>query len=251
MPYGLIMNVILVPAMMVGLGLLLRDTAKRIVPISLLRFWIYPGTAIHELSHTAACFATLAPVESVVLFRLDGSGEVKHQPSKLGKLGDMVIAIAPVGGGLLALWLINHLLGNPLAWAGTIKGDGAESPMFIPTLYWIAWLDIKLTLAHADWGSWRTWLMIYLSVSIAMTLMPSPQDFRNAAVGIGIVVLAVVLWVLISHLLGATTTGPVGAFLTMLLGYGHVVLYCYALGFLVMLILFGVSRLFGMIKTGK
>jgi len=251
MTLGLIINLLLVPALLVGLGMLLRSTAQKIVPTSLLRFWIYPGTAIHELSHTIACIAVFAPVHQVVLFRLDGSGEVRHGPSKLGKLGDMLIAIAPVGGGLVALWLLNLLLGNPLHWGGIVTGDGAESLMFIPALFVLCGKGLMNSLQIADFTSWKLWLMVYLSVSIAMTMMPSAQDFKNAAIGILIVVVAVIAWVLISHWLGATSSGAVGAFLTMVLGYGYVVLYCYALGFGIMLILYLLGRLFGMFRGSK
>jgi hypothetical protein len=92
----------------------LRALWTKALPPKVLAWLIAPGVAVHELSHALACLLTGAKIHSMVLFRSDGSGEVRHGPPKIKYIGDMLIALAPLAGGTACLLLLGILLRAPV-----------------------------------------------------------------------------------------------------------------------------------------
>lgn len=242
---GLCINLVLIPALVVAAGYGLRSLAVKILPLWLLRFWVYPGTAVHELSHAVACIPAMAPVQELTLFRLDGSGEVKHGPSKLGRFGDMLIALAPLVGGVVVLWLLNVVLGSPLRYASIVTGNAATDPFFLIHIGHLTAINFWESIAAANWADWRVYLLLYLVFSISLNLAPSPQDLKNATWGMVLVFVVVIAWLVIEHFLGIPVTssalaGPV----TFLLGLSHILFFYMGLSLALLGVLYGLGRLF-------
>jgi hypothetical protein len=152
-----------------------------------------PGVIVHECSHILGCLITGARIKKVVFFSEKG-GSVTYTSSKIPYLGDVVISTAP-------------LLCIPLVLAGcTWVFSQYLGCVFLP-------LPLSVGSADALFGLWAgimgmfTWnlivrfnpwflLYLYLTLTLVMSLAPSSQDIKNAAIGIGIITLGgiLILW---------------------------------------------------------
>jgi hypothetical protein len=125
--------------------------------------FLFPGIIIHELSHLIGCFLTGAKVTSFCLFSFKG-GYVRHSKPKLPLIGQALISVAPVVGGIGSLWLASYYLG-----IGITKGD---FPEMVRSLF-------------DSWTmGWPFWLFIYLAITIVICLVPSKQDVKVALGGL-------------------------------------------------------------------
>lgn len=242
----LLVNLVLIPALLMLAGYGVRQFAAKTVPTGLLRFWLYPGVAVHELSHATACLPALAKVKSIVLLRADGSGEVVHDEPRVPVLGMILISLAPLAGGPLVLVLLNSLLDNPLAFRGQVTGNGARSFVFIGHLLEFTWYDVVAAIEYGRWLSWEIYVVLIATVSISLTMVPSDQDLKNASKSIVIVLAVVAAWMVISELAGFTDD-PVVRFVTWMLGFAHIGFFCFALSLGVV----GVFALIAKLTGGK
>lgn len=189
----------------------LRALWIKAMPDRLLAYLIAPGVAVHELSHAAACVLTGAKVHSMVLFRSDGSGEVRHGPPKLKHVGDVVISLAPLGGCTLCLWLLGLLLQSPVnMYAVSAEGVQTNTFAFLWDLAGLVLRDLRLALETTSLTSWRTWVFLYFAMCFTMGMAPSRQDLKNGSVGILVLcVAALVVHLVVDRLINATGDGPV------------------------------------------
>lgn len=124
---------------------------------------ILPGVVIHELSHLIGCFITFAKVKDFKLFSFKG-GYVRHKKPKLPIVGQPIISSAPLFGGTFSLFLIYKLTGLRL-------------PNFNFSLSFV--VDI-LNIIRFNLTNYFFWIVIYLSVSILISIIPSRKDFKNS-----------------------------------------------------------------------
>ena len=136
----------------------------------------FPGVIIHELSHLFACLITLAKVEEVKLFSLSG-GFVKHKKSKLPIIGEPIISLFPVIGGTISLFIIFFLFGINLP-------DLRFNLNFI--------LESR-DLFLSEWRNLSFWILIYLSTSIIISIIPSKKDLKNSLSGLLIILIIIFL----------------------------------------------------------
>lgn len=149
-----------------------------------------PGVVIHECSHILGCLLTGAKIRNVVLLSKAG-GSVTYSPSPVPFLGDVIINSAPLFCIPLALygctWIFSTYLGcvipvlQPVLDAGDAFSSmaGQVAGMFLGNLVY-------------HFNLWFI-LYLYLTVSLVLSLAPSRQDMKNAALGGTIVVAAGVL----------------------------------------------------------
>lgn len=201
----------------------LREFWVRALPPRVVAWLAAPGVALHELSHALACLLTGAKVHSITLFRPDGSGEVKHGPSKLKHVGEVIIALAPLLGATLALWGLGALLDSPLNFYHVRAREITPGQLvFVAQLLALVGDDIALALTTAAWTDWRTYVFLYLAMCITLAMAPSRQDFKNC--GIGLLVLcgaALVVHLIVDLWLRAKGDGPVFEFIAGLLVQFH------------------------------
>lgn len=158
--------------------------AKLFSQLNFLRFSIILGIFLHEFSHYLACKITLAPVKKFYISRK--KGYVLHGKSKIPILGGFIISLAPLFVGLTGLMAVvyylnnnNHLILSSISAAKTDQ-----------------WVDVfgylKEWLFNLDYGSWKFWLSIFLSLNILATFTPSKKDYKNILAGI-------ILYIILSY----------------------------------------------------
>lgn len=132
------------------------------------RYFLAPGVIIHELAHGFACFFTGAKVSEMSLFEKDG-GHVKHTRSKIPVIGPVLISLAPLIAGIIIIFFASKFLSM-----GEINlfKDGVDAKAIISANRSIIGNLAGLTV--------KSWILLYVVISTAVTMIPSRQDFVNA-----------------------------------------------------------------------
>lgn len=159
------------------LGFLTERIWAKIMPGLKYRFFVAPGVIVHELSHALACVLFLAPIRKISFFSRAG-GFVEHGRSRFGFLGNALIAMAPIFGITLFLWLLIYGFGYGLE-IKAVDFSSADLGADIFALFESAWALIKINAS-----SGLFWLFIYLVISLVSALAPSRKDFQNALAGL-------------------------------------------------------------------
>ncbi len=133
------------------------------------RVFVAPGIVVHEFSHALLCILTGAKITKISLFDKEG-GSVRHQPSRLPILGPLMISFAPFVFGAALIILFAHWLGLKSTDLSAVQPNTASILAFVKSL-----------LHHINFRDPRNWLIIYLTLSIAVTMTPSRQDILNIA----------------------------------------------------------------------
>lgn len=135
------------------------------------RIFVAPGVILHELSHALLCTVTGAKIKKISLFDKNG-GSVEHEPSKIPLLGSVLISLAPFVAGVFAILFLSHLLG--------IKE--------MNTNYFVEYQKVGDQLRHLllnlNFSDYKNWLILYLALSVVVTMTPSKQDLLNMIVPI-------------------------------------------------------------------
>ncbi|MFA6158584.1 MAG: hypothetical protein WC763_03095 [Candidatus Paceibacterota bacterium] len=121
----------------------------------IVRLSYYVGTFVHESSHALLCLATGARVVEFKVF--SSEPHVVHGTPKLPLIGKPLISSAPIFGGLLFLFLVNHFLFKDA----------------------FALTDPLGLLAQIRPWEWQSWVMILLFLNVGAMLGPSIQDMKN------------------------------------------------------------------------
>ncbi len=133
------------------------------------RIFVAPGIVVHEFSHALLCLLTGAKITKISLFDKEG-GSVSHQPSRLPVIGPILISIAPFVFGTGLIVLFAHWLG--------LKGTDLSSLQpTVPSALTFA----KSLLSQFNFHDLHNWLILYLTLSVAVTMTPSRQDIMNIA----------------------------------------------------------------------
>lgn len=190
---SLFMNLFVGATLLIAACYGLRSIWVKVVSPKILGYLIAPAVAVHELSHALACIIFGAKVYSIVLFRTDGSGEVKHGKPKVKYIGDVAISMAPLFGGIASLVLLTMLLQTPLHKLGA-RTDGVETNqlLFVWDLVELVGKDLYYGFSFEMFTSWRTYVFLYFAMCFTLAMAPSKQDIKNGSVGM-IVVLGLVI----------------------------------------------------------
>ncbi len=143
------------------------------------RLFVAPGVILHELSHAFACFFTGTKVTSINMFKKDG-GEVRHARSKIPILGPIFISLAPFLVGGIAIYFFSRWMGLQALDINEFTLNPAE---FLET--------VKQSFIGIELNDVTNWALLYLALSIAVTMIPSFRDLGNIIISIilaGIVV---------------------------------------------------------------
>ena len=137
----------------------------RYLNYSVVRLLFYVGAFLHELSHVIFCRLTGATITGGNIF--SRKPHVIHSKPKLPFIGQLLISLAPIIGGLLFLFLINkYYLVNYF-----------EIPQFSD---WQSALIAPLSLlSQINLLDWQSWLMILLFLNVGAMIGPSLQDLKN------------------------------------------------------------------------
>jgi len=181
-----------------------------------------PGVVLHECAHILGCFLTGARIRKVVLFSSAG-GSVTYSRPFLPYIGDVIISTAPLFLLPLALSFISWIFGTYLGCAF----PAVSSPLEFPEVMAGLASSISGTIADNLLSRFNGWflLYLYLTISLVLSIAPSPQDLKNAAAGLLLLILAgvLVLWSGIPWAVSAISR------LAGLLGYGFMLGLVYGL----------------------
>ena len=198
------------------------------------------GTPIHELSHAAMCVVFRHHIDEIALFDPDEQagrlGYVRHSfrhGNTFEELGNLFIGIAPLIGGLLALWGLLWMFYPDAAWQavkpstphvsvrgaldnissvdniGAHRVDGAldsgtvtrqSAGPFDRLLSTTLELCRNVFLpAHLLTG--RFWGFLYLALCVGSHMAPSRSDYAGARRGVTIFLMAAVVAAALSSIL--------------------------------------------------
>ncbi len=150
-------------------------------PINLL---YYLGSLIHEGSHAIACIITRAKIKRISIFSTQP--QVTHNKSKIPIIGQMLISLAPIAGGVIFLYFINHLLLKDYVRIENVSSfiDVIKSPFLI-----ISQINIL---------EWEGIMLILLCLNIGSMIGPSIQDLKN--IWLILIVMFFIKWALLTKI---------------------------------------------------
>ncbi len=175
--------------------------------------WI--GTMVHELGHAVFCPVFGHKITGMRLFSFNArnrdAGYVSHSFSR-GNLwhlaGNFFISVGPLALGSLVIFvLLRYLAAIPLSIQGMLDG-GLIPDSGSGIIGWLARFGAELwkmagnLFAAVDWTSWRTYLALWLVLSVGSAMTLSPQDLKAAASGLGVILLILLVVNLIAAVLG-------------------------------------------------
>ena len=165
---------------------LLREKLADVLGINGYIYLTFPGVMIHELSHAVFCVIFRHRILEMKLFspEADGTlGYVSHsynQKNLYQRIGNFFIGTGPVWGGCVMLAVISWLLLPETMRNGNGFSECLSS--FAKGLF--TW---------NFWGTWRSWLWIYLTISIASHITLSSSDLDGATDGLLMIIITVLL----------------------------------------------------------
>jgi hypothetical protein len=156
------------------------------------------GTPVHEFSHAIANLITLCGVAAITPL-IDNTGTASVYPRRSHFLQRILAGLAPLIGGTLVLWL-----------TATYVIPGLEVPIIPPPQLDLesagslgtvlresmAYLGDFLEAVYSSlpglaWDNWRTYVGLYIALSVGAGIAPSSQDLRNVARGLPLTLLFV------------------------------------------------------------
>ncbi len=131
-----------------------------------------PGNILHEAGHALGYLIAGYRVRRLVPFFIDPEGRGYCRPGRPWSplappwLATGLAALMPLATGAVALWAASVLLGVP--------DDPSELTVTTD------WRRLAAILTGLDYHSWRTWLFLYLALSIGSELAPSEIDLPKS-----------------------------------------------------------------------
>lgn len=191
------------------------------------RVFVAPGVIFHEFSHATLCLLTGAKIKKISLFDKEG-GSVEHEASKIPVIGQMLISLAPFIFGVAAIYFMSQWLGlkNIDVSSSKLSADGILS-------------SLKGAVQSINFSDYHNWIIIYLVLSIAVTLTPSWQDLANIASSTLLVALILFLILHSGKISTDWLSQPVEKMIALL----STVIFLLLLALLFSIITFGISKL--------
>lgn len=149
------------------------------------RIFVAPGVILHELSHAFLCLLTGAKITKMSFFEKNG-GHVEHQPSKLPLIGQVLISLAPLFAGTIAIYFLSRKIGISDLHFSDLSWSKDSFVLFVKELF--SGFNVHIA---------KNWIIIYLVLSIAVTMTPSVQDMRNTF--FSIVIIGAILYLVIKY----------------------------------------------------
>lgn len=143
------------------------------------RIFVAPGVILHELSHALACVLMFAKVKNISFFDKDG-GSVTHEKSKIPIFGSIIISVAPLVVGIVLFYFLGKII-------------HLQESFDFPSML----ANLKAVYHNVDFRNWHNIVIVYLILSIAVTMTPSWQDLVNMLVPL--VIVSGVLYLIIRY----------------------------------------------------
>ena len=169
------------------ISVMLDHLWAQVLPVRTIYYLVRaPGVVVHECSHILGCILTGAKVTDVVLFSTEG-GSVTYTRPKIPVLGDVIISSAPLFCIPLVLagltWCFSSFLGCTFP-------DFPVSVSSVDTVH-----ELAVSIGQLFWlnvvAAFHPWFLLYLclTLSLVLSIAPSSQDMKNAAIGLVLIAL--------------------------------------------------------------
>ncbi|MGC9046839.1 MAG: hypothetical protein ACP5IC_01845 [Minisyncoccia bacterium] len=136
----------------------------------LVKLSYYFGTLIHESSHLIMCLLSGAKVIEFKVF--NSAPYVRYQKPKFPFISNVLISLAPIGGGLFFLWFLNYyIFSGQLLMYQIVKFNDL---LLVPWSF----------LTNLNFFQIKTWLLIFLFLNIGAIISPSTRDLKNMWLGL-------------------------------------------------------------------
>lgn len=169
---------------------------SKYLKLRILKFFLFPGAVVHELSHALLCLVTGTTIKDLNILKLESSG-VKYDKPKVPILFDFFIATAPIFGCALVLILISIILGNPIRVNESLPHEVTFS---IKAIFDYAknFLDIIWLTINAFWGRGFHTIgsIIFIIASIILTVSMAPHKGDIKYIVLGFIILGFILYAL-------------------------------------------------------
>ncbi len=129
------------------------------------RFLYYFGAAIHESSHAIFCVLTGARISEFSVFSKEP--HVTSAKPKIRIVGQILVSLAPIAGGLTFLFLLNKYF---------FEGYFIVPQSLSPANLFFAPFDL---LFQINLLNWQSWLMVFLFLNVGAMIGPSFSDLKN------------------------------------------------------------------------
>jgi hypothetical protein len=144
----------------------------------------YFGAFIHETSHAILCLLTGAKIHKYKV--ITEQPQVTYSNSKIPILGNLLISIAPILGGLAFLFFLNkYFLAHQFI-----------MPAFVDWRFFFN--DFLKFITQINIAKWQDWVIIFLFLNMGAMIGPSWQDLKN--VWILIIILIFIPSLFFAHL---------------------------------------------------
>lgn len=176
---------------------------RRVVYISA---WI--GTPVHELSHALCCLLFAHKIKKMVLFSPDKQGllgSVTHSYNRRNPwqvMGNFMIGIAPLFGGLFALYLLTLSLLTD----SNLLFDILTHAVFsnVSELTCVRLIDLSIALYQTMQQIYNTspisvFFWSYFCVAISLHLLPSAEDLKGVWRGFSIALIVCIFLMFINE----------------------------------------------------
>lgn len=128
--------------------------------------WLYfLGAFVHELSHAIVCVLTGAKIIEFKVF--SRQPHVSHLASRLPLIGQALISIAPIFGGLFFLYGVNHFWLNDYFVLSTPRDIWQMLALPVGLFYQFNFIE------------WQSWLFLILMINSGAMIGLSWQDLKN------------------------------------------------------------------------
>jgi len=144
----------------------------------------YFGAFVHESSHALLCLATGARVNEYKF--VTSQPHVTYSNPKIPIIGNFLISVAPIIGGLTFLFFVNKYF-----LIGQFVMPSFSNWKFFLADFWKFFAQINIT-------EWKDWVIIFLFLNMGAMIGPSWQDLKN--VWFLVVVLIFIPSVFVTHL---------------------------------------------------
>lgn len=143
------------------------------------------GVPLHELFHALGCLLTFSGVAAIKLL-IDELGYAFVSPKRSNVVGDIVTSLAPLFGGMLVLWLTATYiipgfamptveppqldLESAASLGAVLRASADYLGHFVRAAY--------ENLPGLQWDSWRTYVGLYIALSVGIGIAPSTTDLK-------------------------------------------------------------------------
>lgn len=147
-------------------------------------FLMLPGTIIHEFSHAVVALLMGARITDFSVMPSGNTlGHIKHTAPKIPFIGNAAISVAPLIGCPAILLLISKYFGVHFDFPPSTFDILMETRFLIEgTLSFITGLD---------YSNWRTYVFLYLALTLGAGAAPSKTDIISMLPGLIIIVAAI------------------------------------------------------------